>query len=205
MKSSILLFVATAALATNANAHILHFVNPAPGETGHYNWYAPVGIPRWIDVTLPAEHQTDHESRNSIAQGIGNLGFGFGILIGGGVWPTASRFAIDQSLDPMVLALSPGDGLGGLTYDSYTPFALFDPPSTQSLFPEGARRYIGMQTGDGNYGWIEVERTGLSLAAFSWAYETRPGVPIAAGQVPTPGAALPLGAAVLLMPRRRRN
>jgi hypothetical protein len=74
-----------------------------------------------------------------------------------------------------------------------------------SLFPAGLRRYIGVLTGGGNYGWIEVERFDFQLVAYSWAYQTETGVPILAGQVPAPGAAavLCLGAAHAC--RRRRD
>ena len=70
--------------------------------------------------------------------------------------------------------------------------------------PEGERRYVGVRTDGGHYGWIEVERTGLSLAAFSWAYETVPGAPVYAGVVPAPGTLALAPLAALVRGRRRK-
>lgn len=111
-------------------------------------------------------------------------------------------FAV-QGGDATVLALSAGDSLLGLAYDAYGSHAWGDPPFTLSPFPEGERRFVGVRTPTGNYAWIEVERTGLSLRAFAWAYETEPGVPILAGQVPAPGTAVMLAMTLATGLRRR--
>src|SRR5262249_49150935 len=50
--------------------------------------------------------------------------------------------------------------------------------------PEGVPAYVGVQfdTGAGTqFGWIGVVRTGRSLDAFAWGFESTPNTPIAAG------------------------
>ncbi|MBX3381887.1 MAG: hypothetical protein KF864_00095 [Phycisphaeraceae bacterium] len=208
MKTAILVALGTGLIPIAARATIVHHDNPVPGAPGHYAWAALVGVPTWLDITLPAAAQTNTETASSIAQGLGGFPGGWanwGVLIGGSVnqqgpWST---FAVADDDEAYVLALSHGDALNGLRYDGWSLYALGMPPNVYSLFPEGEHRYIGVRTGDGRYGWVEVARTGQSLAAFSWAYETVPGVPILAGQIPAPGAVVLILAPLTAFLRRR--
>jgi len=191
-----------------ARAAILHHVNPAPGEPGHFAWVALIEEPTWLDITLPAAAQTNTETGSSIAQGLGGVPGGWpdwGVLIGGdinhpGPWST---FAIADD-DSFVRALSQGDAIDGLGYAEWALYAYGMPPNVDSRFPEGERRYIGVRTVEGRYGWVEVARHGQSLTAYAWACETEPGVPILAGQVPAPGSAVLAAFAGLAAARRRR-
>ncbi|MBX3381884.1 MAG: hypothetical protein KF864_00080 [Phycisphaeraceae bacterium] len=202
--------VATACAAATARADIVHFVNPAPGQPGHYNWqWGPPWLPgnRWLDITHGPADQPNTSNGSSVAQygqsswldtfnGTKSLGAAVAVL-DDNVWGRYTH------------ALGPGDTLLASVFHSesthyYSNSEQPDPPWGVSLFPEDERRYIGVLTADGRFGWIEVERTGVSLAAFSWAYETVPGVPIAAGQIPAPGAAVVLALGVLGVAARRR-
>lgn len=202
--------LALGSLAPAGFAAIVHHLNPPLGEPGHYAWFAEIGVPNWLDITLPAAAQTNAESGSTIAQGLGGVPGGWpdwSVLIGGdsnhpGPW---SAFAVAEDDDAFVLALSQGDTLADRRYESWALYALGMPPNVSSLFPEGERRYIGVRTANGRFGWVEVARFGQSLAAFSWAYETEPGVAITAGQVPAPGAAALLALASLRGIRRRRS
>lgn len=190
-----------------ASAEIVYFENPAPGQPGHYDWYAPVGIARYLDVTLSAADQENTENGSSIGQAISGIPTGgtFGVMIGTAAGPGAlftSTFAVVPN-ELYVLALGLGDPLNGLDYEAYGSYTPGLPAPPGSWFPEGERRYVGVRTDDGNFGWIEVERTGLSLSAFSWAYETVPGAPMLAGVVPSP-CTLALLAAAGLGRRPRR-
>jgi len=71
--------------------------------------------------------------------------------------------------------------------------------------PFAELRYIGVLTASGQYGWIEVSRADLSLTAHAWAFETEPGVPIIAGQVPAPMSLALFGLGVYTTTRRRRS
>lgn len=208
MKVAIPAVLGLVLMGGDVGAAIVHHVNPGPGEPGHYAWSALVGIPTWLDITRPAAAQTNTETGSSIAQGLGGFPGGWadwGVLLGGSSNPPgqSSTFAVADDDDPFVLALAYGDALVGLRFDGWSLYAHGMPPNVNSLFLEGEYRYVGVRTGDGRYGWVEVVRTGQSLAAFSWAYETVPGVPISAGQVPAPGAAVLVLAALTTFRRRR--
>ncbi len=213
MRIAILFALGTSLISVCARAAIVHHFNPGPGEPGHYAWSALVGVPTWLDITLPAAAQTSAESGSSIAQGLGGLPGGradWGVLIGGSVSPQGpwSTFVAADDDVAFDLAFSHDDALAGLLYDGWAQYVLGMPPNVSSRFPEGGRRYIGVRTGDGRFGWVEVARVGQSLAAFSWAWHTEPGVPIRAGQVPAPGASADFGLVPLhfrSLERRRRR
>ncbi len=194
-----LLFMCTSPAA----AAIVHFINPEPGQPGHFAWELDVlGPPSWLDITLSPEAQTNAPSTSAVVQMVG----GFGNLH----HPEVGF--------PGLHALVLGD-LGTLPY---TAGLLFGDPVVEDAswgflastahyggeeftnFPEGETRYIGVLTMDGNYGWIEVIREGWSLNAISWAYETQPGINIYAGQVPAPGALPLLLIGAIVGGRRRR-
>ncbi len=198
--------------ASAAHADIVHFVNPAPGEPGHFAWYGGGQHPRYLNITTPAAEQANVSTGRSVAQIILGLPTGgiwgqLGLFEGGG--PDFARIAgvvIPPYDNHEVLPLQHGDPLTGLNFLGYGLYAWGFPPFTTSAFPEGSRRYIGVLTGDGLRGWIEVERTGLNFNAVAWAYQSDPGAPILAGQVPAPGAAVLMAAGgVALASRRRRS
>ena len=114
----------------------------------------------------------------------------------------------------LLVGLTPGDEIPSTTADGFTSSALvweFAPQAgdPNTLLPEGEEIYLGVvfDLGAGDqFGWIGVVRTGITLDAFAWGYETEPGVPIAAG-VPEPGtlSLLVLGSAALLRRRERHG
>jgi hypothetical protein len=187
-----------------ARAEIIHFTNPAPGEAGHYNWHyeSIEGWESWLDITAPSTAQSNLVSGSSVGQLYGSSQINR--TIGGA--------AVDRAFDAAwggFVTSSYSAGMlinGGTFFNNFSVHALeIEPTSVITTFPEGEPLYIGVRTGKGQYGWIEVERTGLSFAAFSWAYETEPGVPIYAGQIPAPSAlALLVITAFTSQSRRRR-
>ncbi len=196
--------------ASAAHADIVHFVNPAPGQPGHYDWrWAPVqGWESWLDITASASSQSGLASGNSVGQLYDadppDEGSSIYNRNGWGAWVGCARhFAFGFTSNGYQ-----SGSLIGFTTLWYLPAAphmtdFGDDGSYFTTIPEGSRSYLGVITATGNRGWIEVERTGMTLAAFSWAYETQPGVPIVAGQIPSPGAAVLLALASLTTRRRR--
>lgn len=195
-------------IAHAAHADIVHFVNPAPGQPGHFAWRlerAP-GWESWLDITSPSTAQNNLISPNSVGQmyiddpdegspenrswggaAISRSSFAWGF------------FATSAYTSGTLI------GFSSFWFSAYSTHVLeMEPSSMVTTFPEGARRYMGVRTGDGNYGWIEVERHGMNFTAFAWAYETEPGVPIVAGQVPAPGGAVLLAVGLVAASPRRR-
>lgn len=195
-----------------AHAEIIHFTNPAPGQPGHYGWRweSTAGWQSWLDVTRAPTSQSNVLNGDSVGQLVVTFATGANITSS---WPgiPAADVAIDPEnyAQPLTLALHEGATLGGHAYQSqahhFNPAMCPGEPEPMSLFPEGERRFIGVRTSSFRYGWIEVLRTGESLTAFAWAYETQPGVLILAGQVPAPAAAALLGVASTLHLFRRRR
>lgn len=193
----------------DARAEIVHFTNPAPGQPGHYAWYGFMEF-IYLDIMFSAEEQTNQPSGSSVVQ----------VVIGyptGGIWGLLGFFdgLSDSAMiagvhvppydDPFVLPLQHGDSLIGLDFLDWGIYAAGYPPNSVSSFPEGALRYVGVLTRDGRHGWIAVERTGLNFNAAAWAYQTQPGEPIIAGQIPSPGAAALLTLSSFVCARRRRS
>lgn len=227
MRPIALALLCAASCAPAAHADIIHFINPAPGQPGHYNWnqrtYPTDDDPsNFLDITRSAAAQDytwdnfagdgnvvlQRQINYDFADTIDDLGFATGHQ---GWWGLEVANLLVNT-DEWTASLSDGQPVtaaGGLAWSNRARHvALFVHPGGPwySLLPAGQRRYIGVLTGSGNYGWIEVERVnGFDLVAHSWAYETTPGVPITAGQIPAPGAGgLLLAAATLRICRRRR-
>lgn len=192
--------------ASAAHAEVIHFVNPAPGEPGHYDWHWERGMQSWLDITQPATAQPNTPGNSSVGQ------------CDAGIQPFVENYtsegaavAIDISPfgDEMTRPLAQGEMFAATAFSEGAYHAIFfslhEPFGVFSMIPEGEPVYIGVLTGDGRYGWIEVERTEMNLTALAWAYETQPGVPILAGQVPAPGAAALLGVAAALRICRRKR
>ncbi len=202
MKIVVTAMLCAAWCASAANAEIVHFINPAPGQPGHYDWHwSPLhGSVSWLDITLAASAQSNTSSGNSVAQ----LSQAFFGSINRNATGGAQLLAIDGYTSPLLFGAPVA--AGGAGDWSNTSWHVADTlPEPFTLLPLGERHYLGVRTADGRHGWIEVEVASdfMGLTAFSWAYETQPGVPIVAGQIPSPGAAVLLALASLTTRRRR--
>lgn len=126
--------------------------------------------------------------------------------IGGPVAPLPAGFSI-----------GPDSGTGGLAWASRSAFDPFEVliqcfnTGCGGAFP-GQQAYMGVefQRASGtHYGWVSLYVDWFAPVAVidSWAWETRPGVPILAGAVPEPSTwALLLGGGVLMVwLRQKRN
>lgn len=187
--------------AGGASAAIVHFTNPSPGQPGHFHWRSEFEVPHYLDITRASTDQPNIDTGSSIGQvhyAVSPLEGFVGLLIGpAGV---ATHYWGNEG---ELIAFQFGASIIGLHYQALGIIATEYLNNFASPFPEGERRYVGVVTDTGSYGWIEVERFGLRLAAYSWAYETEPGAPILAGQIPAPGAVSALGIGALLAPCRR--
>jgi MYXO-CTERM domain-containing protein len=187
----------------SAMAGIVHFINPDPGQEGHFNWHwqgpeDPRTFENWLDITRPSTDQFELGNGASVGQlgsrsGDENGTFGGASvrIVGGG-----SGFT---------LALEFGDPVHAGEFDDLAFHWLDQGGGIESEFPENELRYIGVLTASGSYGWIAVIREAGDLRAFAWAYETEPGVSINARQVPAVGGVALFGLAGLAARRRRRD
>ncbi len=210
MRSCLLACATVFSLGAGAFAEVVHFTNPAPGQPGHYDWRLErtSGWESWLDITAPSTAQSSQASPGGVAQM-----YFFEPDSDPPSNRTAGGAAVNRTFFASwgvfaTTAYSSGDliGFSDFGFSNFATHAVeVEPASILTTFPEGARRYMGVKTGGGNYGWIEVERTGIGFAAFAWAYETQPGVPILAGQIPAPGAAALLALAAAGAVRRRNR
>jgi len=200
-----------AAQATGSKAGIVYFENPPEGDPGHFNWhwqnpfeYDEATFEHWLDITRPSTNQFDLANPNSVGQL--SVGRDLDNWTSGGAevaWideqqgeTRAFKFGEEISDDAMFNTIS-----------------LHLREDNTSEFEPMTLAYIGVKTGSGNFGWIAVERRGEpgdfpddhQFRAFGWAYETIPGKPILAGQIPAPGAVAPLALAGIVFARRRRE
>ncbi len=188
-----------------ARASIVHFLNPAQGQPGHYEWdWQPVhGRASWLDITSPAWGQSNTMNDRSVAQ--------LALLPG---WSPADNMTpiggahvmvtVSPPQNPWTFPLPDGWVIG--PHSEYYPESWHAyGPVGESQFPEAVLQYIGVLTGDGNYGWIEVVRHGMVFTASAWAYETEPGASIQAGQVPAPASVSVLGLGALAAMRKKRT
>jgi len=191
---------------SSVEAGIVHFINPPPGEEGHFNWHWQLPeteqtFENWLDITKPSTHQFGMASGNSVGQ-LSRRDGERNFTSGGAAVATVS----DVSAATRAFLL--GEEIVGADYDDV---ALHVYDSGLSEFPQGEVRYIGVLTASGNYGWIAVERMEggyperMNLVALAWAYQTEPGVPIRAGEVPGVGGVALFGLAGLASRRRRLN
>ncbi len=209
MKNQFIAILSAAACVSAAHAEIVHFVNPAPGQPGHYDWrWGPVsGWESWLDITMPSTAQGNLISPSSVGQMyLSNPKEDPPINVTvGGAAVNRSSFAWGFFA---TTGYTSGDliGFSDFGFSTVSTHVMeMEPGSVVTTFPEGARRYMGVRTGEGNYGWIEVERHGMNFTAFGWAYETEPGVAILAGAIPAPGAAALLIVGFIATQRRRRS
>ncbi|MCC6676299.1 MAG: hypothetical protein IT436_04070 [Phycisphaerales bacterium] len=181
-----------------ARADIVHYVNPAAGEPGHYDWrFEPVeGWQSWLDITLGSGQQTNTPGDAAVCQSASEWFDGY--------------INVHTSGGAMVLAWWGGMSSVFLLAHGWpaeeSPFEYIWSNEAWLNYPTLAGlRYIGVRTMSGRYGWIELaDAPGPSLTAVAWACQTEPGVPILAGQVPAPGPAVFLGVGALGVLTRRR-
>jgi hypothetical protein len=196
--------------AASAIAGIVYFENPPPGQEGHFNWHWQMRgeeetFENWLDITKAPWDQSEIGGQNSVGQiCVGCTGgLDFNRTIGG-----AAVASLKGGVLQATLALALGDPVAGNTFEPLSAH-VYDFEERRSDFEIGVPAYIGVRTGSGNYGWILVERRGGShfdlynLVAYAWAYETIPGKPINAGDIPAPGGAAAF--ALLSLGTRRRR
>ncbi|MCL4211273.1 MAG: hypothetical protein HRU76_09180 [Phycisphaeraceae bacterium] len=195
----------SAAFVWNASGGIVHFVNPAPGEPGHFNWhwqqrFDPPSWEHWLNITKPSTDQQESRTGNSVGQHFAG---------GGDMFNATSEAAWIASYSDLVVtrALELDDDVSASFFRDGAEHS-GDFKGWESDFPRGVVRYMGVLTQSGNHGWIAVIRAGeghhrYSFLALAWAYETVPGKPILAGQVPGAGGLALLLPAMFLTRRRR--
>lgn len=195
-------------------ADIVHYVNPAPGQAGHYGWafeWEPVA-PAWLDVTQGPLHQTNLPSGSSVAQLYESWGSaGLNVHFGGAEVLTIPS-AINATFflaEGAIVAIS-DEGLFPRQW-AHESTHIIAPVGAMmwSHLPFGSSGYIGVRTSEGNLGWIHVlwapSTHNMSLVALAWAYETVAGVPIIAGQIPAPASLTLFGLGACMTMRRRRS
>ncbi len=207
MKSVVTALLCAAWSASGACADIVHFTNPAPGQAGHYDWrWEPVsGWESWLDITMPSTAQSNLTSPNSVGQV-----YVFDPKEDPPMNVTVGGAAVNRSFFAWgffgTTSYASGNliGFSGIFFSTVSTHVMeMEPGQVVTTFPDGARRYMGVRTGAGNYGWIEVERHGMNFRAYGWAYQAEPGVPITAGQAPSPGPAAMLALTACVRLSRR--
>lgn len=195
--------VALSAVATPARAGIVHFVNPEPGQPGHYAWHLDlIEPPSWLDITLSPQAQTNLPNGNSVVQLAGSFGNLHHPEPGS---PGQHALVLaDLGSISFTAALSFGDPVQAGPGQDFLASTAHVGVGDDSNFAEGVPLYIGVLTMDGHYGWIEVVRDDFTFTALSWAYQTKPGVAIYAGQIPAPGALALLGIGLFGVGNRSR-
>jgi len=201
-KSGAMALAAAAAIAsgTAAYASPVRFDNP-PGP-GHFEWYSGVaGSDIWLDIALPAASQPDLPSPTGAWQVVqADLSQVLGA-------PGEMEFQVGGYANLFLVGVNSGDLIPSGYPWLGDPFISTTTPGFEGELPEGVATYLGVRFdlgGGDQYGWIGVERTGLSLDAFAWGYETEAGVPIAAG-APEPGTLALLAFGALAATRRQRR
>jgi hypothetical protein len=198
------------AFVPSAFAGIIYFENPPPGQEGHFNWHWQMRFEEetfenWLDITKSPMEQSDIGGTNSVGQlCLGcDITSDYNWTSGGAAVATFQDGAIHATM-----ALDFGDPVQTNQFETLSAH-VYDFEKRHSDFEVGVLSYIGVLTGSGNYGWILVERIGEShfdlynLVAYAWAYETIPGKPINAGDIPAPGGAAAF--ALLALGTRRRR
>ena len=202
---------AGAAIAGGTQAYAVPVAHVNPPGAGHFEW--PSASPnevdmQWLDLALSAQQQPPVGAAygptriSQVPSVYGFVGAPSGIVqtqVGGQLGYPIDLLGVSGGT-PIP---TPGAGWNGTDYGAYLSY-----PGYESTIPEGATTYLGLRfNGPGyQYGWIQVQRSGDSLDALAWGYETDPGVPVAAGAgIPEPGtlAMLAVGAATMAGRRRR--
>jgi hypothetical protein len=200
---------AAIAAGTQAYAAPIRFDNPAHGEPGHFHW--PMDVHRRsLNIILDAGNQTNE--LGVFAQYYGAIleaSFNYvecdplfaSVEISYPYNPEEPWLTPVPANDPIPSSGASGFGAFGSVYGRYAG------GPADSPFPEHQDVYFGVRINllsAWHYGWIGVNRTGYTMEAFAWGYETEPGVPIAAG-IPEPDtlAMLAIGFVAAGTARRR--
>jgi hypothetical protein len=220
--SDLLAAAAAIAAGTQAYGEVVIFINPEPGESGHFDWmYGPDDFPgtpaQWLDISSPSTDQGGGVGPSSVGQlrffDFDNYGSSYFFNYATGGASVAANVVYIGGEGPYIdtLAFDVGQMIDGdLTFEPRSRHVHgFNNVPSISYFPSGVIKYMGVRFSDidGNhYGWIGVVRNVSNLDAFAWGYETEPGVPIVAG-IPAPGtlAALAFGAVVTRRGRKRKD
>jgi len=167
---------------------------------------------KWDDFTISLEYTNLMDATGmSIGMGtrltiLGGMGaMSMGEVVGMDVMGMGQAFNLDRgtSIDrnsPLAdggLAVLLSEGYGGQTING-------------EFGASGG--YIGLvMPGSAYYGWLHISgmsyigERNQSVTFYGWAYQDQEGVPIAAGQVPIPGAVYLLGIGVLCLTSLRRR
>jgi hypothetical protein len=132
--------------------------------------------------------------------------------LGGPVASLSHGFRVQSTLESSTFSWRSSDLLGGFVSPGENAFAsIVHALSTGSSTDFNGRGYIGVEfesTLGTHYGYLDIEAgPGFDgITFYGWAYETQPGAPIFAGQVPEPSVlVLAEIAAVSFLLRRRRK
>ncbi len=135
--------------------------------------------------------------------------------VGGRISPLPNGFSINSTIGTELLSelqWSSSDFIDGFVEpDENAYISIVQVLSTGSASDFSGRSAIGIEfhAADGvHYGYLDIDAgpgyAGITL--YGWAYESRPGVPIFAGQVPEPSSSIFIGVGtVSLLLRRRRK
>jgi len=186
-------------------AGIIAFENPDPGEEGHFNWHwqgieDPITFEQWLDITKPSTEQAGLANGNSVGQLLGDSGAGD---IQNKTQGGADVANVENSV--LTRAFVFGEDVSVASFRNITWHWFISGANFETELPENELRYIGVRTENNNFGWIAVIREESDLRPTAWAYETEPGVPINAGQVPVGGTAPILGLGLLFRRSRKRG
>lgn len=198
------------AFASATSADIVHFVNPAPDQPGHYDWRFDWWTlePSWLDITRAPSDQMNVPSGAAVGQLFAGEGDADYNMHEGGAhllaMPSWGGWSFTQCLaesDPVASAYP----YGWFDTSAHAAASFSGPHS--SFFPSGVPSYMGVRTAAGQLGWIMVvfEIDDLNFRALEWAYQTEPGVPIVAGQIPAPASLALCGLGACMTMRRRRS
>ncbi|MCC6676304.1 MAG: hypothetical protein IT436_04095 [Phycisphaerales bacterium] len=202
--------VAVGLVGDGASADVVHFTNPAPGQPGHYDWRFDWWTlePSWLDITRSPSDQPNVPG----GAAVGQLFVGEGDADYNAHWDGAQLLAVPTWGGwSFTQYLVEGDPIAPMfphvwSDTSAHAAASFGGPHS-SLFPSGATGFMGVRTRAGQLGWIKAvfEVDDLNFRALEWAYETEPGLPIRAGEVPSPGGAVVLTLGSITVLRRRSS
>jgi hypothetical protein len=179
--SELLAAAAAIAAGTQAYGEVVIFINPEPGEPGHFDWLVgdEFDARTWLDITRPSTAQDGLVGPSSVGQ---IFYYSYWHDDGGSYTYGGAMVASTDSFTDSLVAGAKIDSQLYLVsyshhffYDGYNGAAHTD-------FPQGVPGYMGVRFSDidgYHYGWIGVVRFGfnhheLHFNAFAWGYETEP-------------------------------
>lgn len=206
---------ATTGITASSDAAIIDIdIGPSGFNIGGVNGGLPPGFGRTV-YPFPFTDQGDLALLNRITySGATYTGVGPGLYGSGGLlFATVGSYA-----NPAKFLQNASIG-GSATWTSYPALTMFKVETESQDFTSpdfGPNNYLGFQTADGNYGWLEVTWSSATseFQILSGAYESVPGVAIPAGvqAVPEPSTlvlggigALVCGGAALRRLRKQKR